>query len=127
MPRMPPSRMSRFEPPPRMKRGIAYSRATACKQRRAETVSMRTRASAGPPMRMEVKGASGRVKSLRPGTSRSKVGRSHGVACCCVISGFPRDMQKCLTDLPHVPGTERQQDVVGTQIALQEGEHRSAL
>src|SRR5207253_4491817 len=127
MPRMPPSRMSRFEPPPRMNRGIACCRATACTQRRALTVSMRTRASTGPPMRMEVKGASGRAKSWRPGTSRSKAGRSHGVACCWTISGSSRGMDKRLTYLPYVPGTERQQDVVGTQIAPQEGDDLRAL
>src|SRR5262249_42738822 len=84
-------------------------------------------ASAGPPMRIEVKGANGRANSLRPGTSRSRVGRSHRVERDDAISHSPCGVYKCLANLPDIPGTEGQEDVVGAHIALQEGHDRCPL
>src|SRR5262249_16724716 len=127
MPRMPPSRMSRFEPPPRINSGIACSVAMVRRCRKLSSVSRRIRASAGPPMRNEVKGANGRANSLRPGTSRSRVGRSHGVERDGAISHSPCGVYKCLANLPDIPGTEGQEDVVGAHIALQEGHDRGPL
>ena len=62
-----------------------------------------------------------RRKILRPGTSRSKVGRSHGVERGAAISVLPCGMYKGLANLPDIPGAEGQEDVVVAHIAPQEG------
>src|SRR2546428_12317120 len=78
-------------------------------------------------MRMEVKGANGSAKSLRSGTSRSRVGRSHRVERGCAISRCSCSVYKRLANLPDVPCTEGQEDVVGSYVTPQEGHDLSSF